>query len=87
MGDADPFRELHEAYIWRVNAAVAEGRTDLVRELVDEYDDEALRLMTSTGEPGCGRAECAICAPAPSPPPRRAPTQRRFWRRHRSTGG
>ncbi len=80
MGEPDLLRELHDAYVWKVNAAVAEGRMDLVHEFAEEYTDEALRLMTSTGSPGCARLGCAICAGAGSrtgPPPRR----RAFWRR------
>ena len=80
MGEADLLRELHDAYVWKVNAAVAEGRMDLVWEFADEYTDEALELMSTLESPGCGRPDCAICVggPArPAPPPRR----RRFWRR------
>lgn len=80
MTDTDLFRELHEAYVWRINAAVAEGRMDLVWEFADQYTDEALQLLTEVQSPGCGRADCALCArriSTPSPPARR----RRFWRR------
>lgn len=41
--------ELHVAYVERVNQAVAEGRDDLVRVLVEEYTDEALRAITGAG--------------------------------------
>jgi hypothetical protein len=47
-GQADEtrkLRELHEHYAWRVNAAVAEGRDDLVWRLSDEYLAEATQLM------------------------------------------
>lgn len=86
MGETDLLRELHDAYVWKVNAAVAEGRMDLVHEFADEYTDEALQLISSLGSPGCERPGCAICAGStgspgsaarPSPPRRR----RRFWRR------
>ena len=43
---------LHEAYVWQVNAAVGEGRMDLVEELVDQYMQEALELMTAEALPG-----------------------------------
>jgi hypothetical protein len=33
---------LHAHYVRRINAAVAAGRLDLVHDLVDEYEDEAL---------------------------------------------
>jgi hypothetical protein len=34
-------------YLERIDAAVAAGRMDLVRELADGYEDEALQLMLS----------------------------------------
>ena len=83
MGETDPLRELHEAYVWKVNQAVAEGRMDLVEQFSDEYTDEALDLMTSLQTPGCGRAGCVSCAGRGSTPT--GPTRRRwFWRRLRS---
>ncbi|MGY1736041.1 hypothetical protein [Geodermatophilus sp. SYSU D00684] len=39
---------LHEHYVRRVNAAVAEDRTDLVRDLYEEYFEEALRRLLET---------------------------------------
>lgn len=36
---------LQAHYVRRVNAAVAAGRMDLVRDLVDGYQDEALEWM------------------------------------------
>ncbi len=83
MAEADLMRELHDAYVWKVNAAVEEGRMDLVWQFADEYTDEALQLMTTLESPGCGRPECAVCARDDSiatAPPRR----RWFWWRHPS---
>jgi hypothetical protein len=40
--------ELHEHYARRVDAAVAEGRMDLVQELYGDYLDEALRRLLAT---------------------------------------
>jgi len=81
MRENDLLRELHESYVWKVNAAVEEGRMDLVWNFADEYTDEALRLMTTLESPGCDRPDCAVCAGtsrAPGVPARR----RRFrWRR------
>jgi hypothetical protein len=79
---ADPeqtarLHELHDEYVWRVNAAVAEGREDLIRRLSDEYVEEAVRILAE-GSPvaACGREACEACArPRPTPPPRR----RRRW--------
>ena len=42
----DSLRELHEVYADAVNRAVAEDRDDLVQELVSEYDEEAMKLMS-----------------------------------------
>jgi len=81
---ADPrqtarLRELHEDFAWKVNAAVAAGRHDLVDSLCEEYAEEAVRLLTG-GTPA-------------DPDPWRAPAPpRRGWRsllgsprsRHRS---
>jgi len=69
---------LHDEYVWRVNSAVAEGREDLIRQLSDEYVEEAV-LILAEGSPAaaCGRAGCEACArPRPAPPPRR---RRRRW--------
>src|SRR5262249_54337697 len=78
MGDAGSLRELHDAYVWEVNAAVGEDRMDLVWRLADEYTDAALRLITEMESPGCGRADCVMCAR-----PRSAPAlpARRGWLR------
>ena len=40
---------LSEHYIWRINAAVAAGRMDLVRDLANDCQDEALDLMLALG--------------------------------------
>jgi hypothetical protein len=81
MSDTDVLRELHEVYIWEVNAAVGEGRMDLVQQLADEYTDQALELMTAMSS-GCERPDCVICArrsPAPTVPAR----GRWHWRSRR----
>jgi len=62
MGYSDSLRELHDAFVWEVNAAVGEDRMDLVWLLVDEYTDETLKLITAMESPGCGRPDCVICA-------------------------
>ena len=84
MGETDLLRELHDAHIWKVNAAVAEDRMDLVWEFVDEYTDEALQLMTALESPGCGGPDCAICAEGHSSP---ALTARRRWFSRRGRRG
>ncbi len=40
--------ELYEYYVYRVNAAMEADREDVVRELNDEYVEEALRLILAT---------------------------------------
>jgi hypothetical protein len=75
-------RELHESYIWAVNAAVGEGRDDLVWQLADEYFDEAMQLMSDGHESACVRVDCPICSqprPAPPHPPRRLGWLARFF--------
>ena len=47
--DGEPFdaelTELHDSYVWRVNAAVSAGRDDLVCSLSQEFPDEAMDLL------------------------------------------
>ncbi len=67
-------RELHDDYVWRVNAAVGEGRPDVVSRLVEEYPDAALRLLTGAPGASCDRPGCAVCTGRrPAPPARRRP--------------
>ncbi len=87
---ADPrqtarLRELHQDFAWKVNAAVAAGRADLVDALCEEYADEAVRLLTGAppADPGrrrhhprpraAGDPCCGVVhppSPAPDCPPR-----------------
>ena len=88
MVDKEQLTRLHETYVWHVNAAVGEGRFDLVDQLADEYLDEALALMTEGDSAGCGKPSCAACRPRPAAPPvapAAAPvTGWRRWLRSRS---
>ena len=72
-------QELHDDYAWRVNAAIGEGREDLVWRLVDEYVDDALRTLTDGHEGGCGNPACPVCT-RPRPEPHR-PQPRGGWLR------
>ena len=68
---ADPrqtarLRELHQDFAWKVNAAVAAGRDDLVDALCEEYAEEAVRLLTG--------------APPDHQPPTPPPRPHRGWR-------
>ncbi len=78
MGDDAQFQELHDTYAWEVNAAVGEGRLDLVAGLADEYLDKALELMTGGEQSGCGREDCAVCQ---RPRPVQTRARRRRWLR------
>ena len=53
---ATPFEDgmasLRAHYLERIDAAVAAGRMDLVRELADSYEDEALQLMLAAEDDG-----------------------------------
>ena len=62
MADGQQLRELHDTYVWEVNAAVGEDRIDLVWQLADDYMDRALQLMTTGESPTCGLPDCAVCA-------------------------
>ena len=53
-------RALHDDCVWKVNAAVAEGREDLIRMLSEEYLEQALRILAPGAEEDSG-----VCRPAP----------------------
>jgi len=78
MCDKEQLRELHDTYAWAVNAAVGEGRLDLVWQLADQYLDEALELITGAEPTGCGRTDCAVCQ---RPRPALSRSRRRRWSR------
>jgi hypothetical protein len=42
---------LREAYVYKVNAALAQGRDDLAAELADDYLDEVRRLLEGVSPP------------------------------------
>ena len=75
MRESDLLRELHETYVWKVNAAVEEGRMDLVWDFADEYTDEALRLMTTLESPALQPAGLRRLCRSRLPPSRAAPPQ------------
>jgi len=84
MDDRERLRELHDTYVWEVNAAVGEGRLDLVWQLADDYLDRALRLMTA-GEPtACGKSDCVVSARPHAEPT--VPRRRRGWPRRPRRG-
>jgi hypothetical protein len=74
---AEALRLLHADYVWRVNAAIGEGREDIVARLVAEYPDAALRLLTEDPAPACDRPGCAVCAAPPRAGP--AVARRARW--------
>jgi hypothetical protein len=87
---ATPFEEglaaLRAHYLDRIETAVAAGRMDLVRELADGYEDEALQLMLNVEggapmEPSRGSVEILELGPSR---PRRSGSGSwllGFWRR------
>ncbi|MCW2695838.1 MAG: hypothetical protein JWR62_923 [Modestobacter sp.] len=42
---------LHDEHVERANAAVAEGREDLLQGISDSYVEQAMALMTGAGTP------------------------------------
>jgi hypothetical protein len=48
----DELRELHDAYVWEVNAAVGRDEDELTERLSDEFTDRALRLMLTPRRAG-----------------------------------
>ena len=48
---------LHDDHVERVNAAVGEGREDLVQGLSDSYVEQAMALMTTAGLPPARAAQ------------------------------
>ena len=84
-----PFEEglafLRAHYAERIDMAVAAGRMDLVRELADRYEDEALELMLSVegGGPNAqdhGRVEILEFGPARPHQPASGMWRFGFWR-------
>ena len=60
---------LRAHYLGRIDAAVAAGRMDLVRDLANDYEDEALQLMLAVeggvpAEPGHQPAEILEFGPS-----------------------
>lgn len=47
----DELTELHEAYVWEVNAAVGNNDDAFVEHLSNEYTERALRVITSPRPP------------------------------------
>ena len=79
----DGLASLRAHYLARIDAAVGAGRMDLVRELADSYEDEALQLMLAveggaSTQPQHGTAE--ILELGPTWPPRAGSGSWRFWR-------
>jgi len=74
-GQTARLRELHQDFAWKVNAAVAAGRADVVDALCEEYAEEAVRLLTGAPPADPPFTGAPPTDPRPPPPP---PTGR--WR-------
>ena len=81
MAELDQLQELHDTYVWQVNAAVGEDRLDLVWQLADDYMDRALVLLASVEPLTCGSPDCAVCTRPREVRP--APRTHLFRRRRR----
>ncbi len=72
-------RDLHDDYVWQVNAAIEEGREDLVDKLVEQYLDDAMHTMTQAYPDPCDRPGCPACTgPESARQPRRGWLRRFF---------
>ena len=73
-GETERLRDLHDAYTWELNAAIGEGREDLVAGLVDDYLAEAVHEMAWDRRSECGGPRgsggIAVAMAAQSPPDR-----------------
>ena len=69
-------RDLHDLYVWKVNAAIGKGRQDLVWELADDYFEMAMQAMSDDHPTACERPDCAMCTRPRASRPRRG----RLWR-------
>jgi hypothetical protein len=85
-----PFEEglafLRAHYAQRIEAALVAGRMDLVRELADGYEDEALELMISVeggAAPQHGTVEILEFGPPSRPRPASNSWRFGFWRHKR----
>jgi len=73
-------RQLHDDYTWELNAAVTEGREDLIAGLIDDYLADALHEMELTRLPGQGFDQDTIRV---RPHARSAMRRHHWWRLHR----
>jgi hypothetical protein len=70
--DVQRLRDLHDFYVWEVNAAIGEGREDLVRQLADDYFDSAMQAIAHAHPTACERPDCAMCTRPRTTRPRRS---------------
>jgi hypothetical protein len=52
VSPADELRELHEDYVWEINAAVGRGEDHIVDRLARRYTEAALRLICKQRQAG-----------------------------------
>ena len=81
--ETERLRELHEDYAWQVNAAIGEGREDLIARLSDDYLRKAMQMMAGerllTGE----AVAPVDLGPRPRTARHRILSWARWWRRRR----
>jgi hypothetical protein len=69
--DVRRLRDLHDFYVWKVNAAIGKGREDLAWELADDHIDTAVKAMADAHPIPCERDGCVMCARPSVARPRR----------------
>jgi hypothetical protein len=81
----DALASLRAHYLERIDAAVAADRMDLVRELADDYEDEALKLIVcveggTQSQAGHGKTEILEFGPVWPHREGMRSERFRFWR-------
>jgi hypothetical protein len=64
-------RDMHDVYVWEVNAAISDGREDRAWKLADDYFDRAMQAIADAHPTACERPDCAACTRPRTTRPRR----------------
>ena len=65
-------RDMHDFYVWEVNAAITKGREDLAWKLAEDYFDRAMQAIADAHPIACERPGCKACTRPRSTRPRRS---------------